>query len=106
MEPNVTFHGADGVMVMQWVFEHKGSLVPQHEHAYDHLSMLASGSIRVAVDGKFLGVYHAPAGINIQAGKKHVFLTLEDNTVIYCIHNVMRSGEVDITDEHVLDFGG
>lgn len=102
---SVEFKGADGVLVKSMVCKVAGTVVPQHAHAYDHLSMLAIGAIKVWKDEKYLGTYHAPAGIEIEAGAKHRFETVTDYTIIYCIHNVSRTDEVDIADRHALKFG-
>lgn len=99
-DDGIEFHGADGVFVKQMHIKKAGSFVPQHSHTYDHLSMLAKGAVKVTVDGKLIGEFHAPAGINIAANTKHLFQTLKDDTIIYCIHNVSRMGEVEIHEEH------
>lgn len=104
-ESDIEFHSADGVFVKRWSFS-KYDIAPQHSHTYDHLSMVATGSVRLSVDGEFVAVFRAPAGINIKAGHKHEFFILEDNTTIYCIHNISRTGEVDVAEEHDLTFGG
>lgn len=91
---------SDGIFIKQMVIPRAGTYIPQHSHLYDHTSMLAAGSIRVWKDGECLGEFSAPTGILIEAGAKHTFLALEDGTTIYCIHNISRTGEVDIQDEH------
>lgn len=67
-----------------------------------HMSMLALGSVRVWQDGVYSGDYTAPAGIKIPANVKHTFMSLEPNTIIYCIHNTARTGQVEINQEHHL----
>lgn len=101
---SVEFYSADGVFVKMMGLRHAGVLVPQHSHTYPHLSLLARGSVRVWRDGVLLGDYAAPDAIHIQAGAKHTFLSLEPNTLVYCIHNVSRSGAVAIDELH--EFGG
>jgi quercetin dioxygenase-like cupin family protein len=101
-ECNFEFHGNDDVFIKQMVVPDRGTVVPQHSHEYDHTSMLAKGSVKVWGDGKYLGVFVSPAGIEIKAGVKHSFLTLEDDTIIYCIHNVSRSGGIEMLEEHQL----
>jgi hypothetical protein len=103
---DIEFHSADGVFVKQMYLKEADILVGQHSHTYEHLSMLARGSVRVIQNGKFIGDFHAPAAINIPAHTKHMFLSLEPETIVYCIHNVSRDGEVSIADRHdVFDFG-
>lgn len=91
---------ASDIFIKQMAIPKAGTIVPQHSHKYDHVSMLAWGSIRVWRDGVDRGVFHAPTGITIPAGCKHTFRSLEDNTVIYCIHNIRDAEEVEISAEH------
>lgn len=93
---------ADDVLVKHWVLPDAGMLVPQHAHAYDHTSFIASGAVRLWVDGSQVGEYRAPTPIFIRAGVKHLFETLKDGTVVLCIHNVRRTGGVVIAEEHHL----
>lgn len=94
---------ADDVFIKQMAIPKAGTYVPQHSHAYDHTSMLAVGSVRVWEDEVLKGDFTAPTGLFIRAGTKHCFLSLEDNTVVYCIHNVSRGDLVEILEEnHIL----
>jgi hypothetical protein len=101
MQPEtIEFSSADGVFVKMMHIREANVAVPQHAHTYDHLSLLARGSCRMAKDGLDMGVFRAPCALEIQAGVKHLFVSLEPDTIIYCIHNVSRSGEVEIAEEH------
>lgn len=96
----------DGVFIKRMVFKRVGMVVPQHAHSYDHLSTCAGGSAAVQADGVSMGILRAGDVIVIRAGVKHLFTTLEPNTVILCIHNTERTGEVEVFDEHHLAFAG
>jgi quercetin dioxygenase-like cupin family protein len=72
-----------------------GHVLVQHSHKYDHLSILASGSVEIVVDGKTF-VVNAPACFTIEANKHHGVKTLTD-AVWYCIH------ATDCTDENEID---
>lgn len=100
--PVVEIHMADDIFIKQMLITKAGTYIPQHSHAYDHTSMLAVGSVRVWVDGIIKGDFKAPTGILIEKGTKHTFLSLEDNTIVYCIHNLMRSDAVEVLEEHHL----
>lgn len=91
---------ADGVFIKQMIIPDAGTIVPQHAHKYDHTSLLATGSVRVMVSGKDLGVRSAPDAIFIKAGVMHMFEALEAGTQIYCIHNVSRTGSIEIEAEN------
>ena len=95
----------DGIFVKSMHFLYAGMFVPQHAHAFEHLSFVASGAVRVEADGVTIGDFAAPVGIVIKARVKHLFTTLAPNTVVLCIHNVANSdGEIAIHEEHHLDF--
>ena len=82
----------------QMHFKSKGDAEDGHEHLFDHLTLLAYGSLRVTVEGKTTD-FKAPQMIYIQAGKHHELVALEDGTVAYCIH-ALRDGDAvgDIID--------
>lgn len=102
-QPPLWEHTApDGVFIKQMLLKDAGMLVPQHAHVYDHTSMLAVGAVRMWSDGELVGDYAAPCPIFIKAKVKHTFLSLEPGTLIYCIHNVSRTGHVDVHEEHHL----
>lgn len=61
-----------------------GFVLTQHRHAFDHLSILASGHVAVEVDGVGREVF-GPACIVIGAGKEHRVTALTD-AVWYCVH--------------------
>lgn len=72
-----------------------GSTVGTHAHNFDHLSLLAGGSVIVHTD-EFTKTFQAPACITIKAGVHHEITALTD-TVWYCIH------ATDVTDPELVD---
>lgn len=82
-DPQTVHHFAAGVYAKQMTMP-KSHWAEKHVHAYDHLSILASGSVVVEVDGVRTG-YVAPACIEIRAGKAHRIEALSDS-VWFCIH--------------------
>lgn len=79
----VVHHFSDGLYAKQMVIP-AGHFAVTHAHAYDHLSILASGQATVEVDG-VVTMHTAPACINIAAGKHHEVIALTD-IVWFCIH--------------------
>lgn len=69
-----------------------------HEHAYDHMSILASGHVLVTLDGE-QAEYHAPAVVHITAGKKHRIEAVTDS-VWYCVHATEETDPAKV--DHVL----
>lgn len=92
----------DDIFIKQLYIEKAFTLVPQHSHEYAHTTLLVAGSVRVWKDGVLLGDFEAPNMVLIPAYAKHTFQSLEGNTLLYCIHNVMRTGKVEIYEEHQL----
>lgn len=98
--PDISFSCVDDIFIKVMYVKDANTIIPQHSHKYDHTSMLAIGSVEIWANGKSIGQFKAPAAIPIRAHVKHRFLTLVPHTTIYCIHNVSRTGEVDIESEH------
>lgn len=78
----------------QMHFKKAGDLENGHTHPFDHLTLLASGSLRVTVNGKTTD-FKAPHMIYIKAEYEHELLALEDNTVAFCIHALRNGNGVD-----------
>lgn len=72
-----------------------GHTVGQHAHTFDHLSLLARGTVIVHTD-EMTQTFQAPACITIKAGIHHEITALTD-TVWYCIH------ATDVTDPDKVD---
>ena len=79
-----------------------GSILVQHKHKHDHLSILASGSVELVVDG-VKSVIHAPTCITIEANKHHGVKSLTD-VVWYCIH-ATECTDTDEIDEVLIVTG-
>lgn len=89
----------------QMHFQNAGDIEVGHVHQFDHLTLLAEGSLRVTVDGKTTD-FKAPHMIYIHKDKQHELVALEDNTVAYCIH-ALRDGDGvgDILDPSMIPEG-
>lgn len=90
----IKHHFAAGVYAREMTLEKDGEALT-HEHKYDHLSVLGSGSAIVEVDGE-MAVLHAPCVIEIKAGKAHRIQALTDITW-FCIH------ATDVADPEKVD---
>lgn len=96
--PQVQISCVSNVFIKQMAFAQAGDFECGHSHVFDHLTLLASGKLRVTALGKSTD-FSAPTHIFIKAGVVHELLALEDNTVVHCIH-ALRDGErvEDIVD--------
>lgn len=99
----VEYMTSDDVHIMQITVPLKDTIIPQHSHEYDHTTLVTAGSVLVWAGDKNLGDFKAPNMIFIKAGVKHAFKTLEDETSLYCIHNVSRTGEVQVKEENSME---
>ena len=61
-----------------------GLILVQHKHEHVHLSILASGTVELLIDG-VRSELTGPACLTIKAGKHHGVKALTD-VVWYCIH--------------------
>ncbi|MES2729920.1 MAG: hypothetical protein V4621_07500 [Pseudomonadota bacterium] len=100
----VDFQLADGIFIKSALFKKSGTVVPQHSHEYDHSSFIATGSARVWCDGEDMGEFVGPKSVFIKKRAKHTFMTTSPDTLILCIHNIERTGDIDIHDLHELHF--
>jgi quercetin dioxygenase-like cupin family protein len=87
----------------QMHFKKAGDTELGHSHTFDHLTLLAAGSLRVTVNG-VASEFKAPQMIYILAGKDHELVALEDDTVAYCIH-ALRDHEGDLLDPSMIPAG-
>lgn len=98
-----------GLVSNLWVkmmhFKKTGDIEQGHAHVFDHLTLLASGSLRVVVNGASSD-FKAPHMIYIKKDAVHELTALEDNTVAYCIH-ALRDGDgvEDIIDPATIPAG-
>lgn len=72
-----------------------GHWLVQHAHKFDHLSILAEGSVELIIDGESQ-IINAPACLTIKANKHHGVRSITD-VAWYCIH------ATDCTDEDEID---
>lgn len=95
--PEVQISCVSNVFVKQMRFIKTGHKEEGHAHLFDHLTLLASGKIRLTALGKSTD-FTAPHHIFIKAGVVHELEALEDETVVHCIHAIRESGCDDIID--------
>lgn len=62
-----------------------GYEIVSHSHAYDHLSILASGTVMLTVGNAAAMFLIGPRAINVVAGLPHTIVALTD-AVWFCVH--------------------
>lgn len=68
----------------------KGEGLPQHSHAYSHLTMCHAGSIKVSNERRSLVMTKDTQPVNLVAAEWHEIEALEDGTVFV---NVFAEGK-------------
>lgn len=103
--PYVNISCVSNVFIKQMRFAKAGDTEQGHTHLYDHVTLLASGSIRLNALGQS-SEFKAPHHIFIRANVEHELVALEDETVVHCIHAI-RDGErvEDIVDPASVPIG-
>jgi quercetin dioxygenase-like cupin family protein len=91
---------ADGLWVKQIVVKGAHVYLPQHAHLLSHLTLLTKGSLNVWIGDHWDARHEAPCGIYIAAGVKHLFETLEDSTILFCVHSLATAEALKILAEH------
>jgi quercetin dioxygenase-like cupin family protein len=88
----------------QMSFAKAGDANTGHVHNYDHVTLLAHGSVRVHVEGHTTD-FKAPQMIYIVAGKEHFLEALEDGTIAYCVHALRNADSEEILSADQIPMG-
>ena len=105
--PDVQISCLANVYVRRMAFPQAGIVEVGHRHPYSHASLVASGSVAVQLfddaNQRLLDavVYRAPAMIMIAKGAAHQITSLEDDTVVCCIHALRDESETIIDPEMI-----
>lgn len=91
---------ANGLFVKSYLVPKAMTYLPQHTHAYDHVTVVAAGSVQIWVNKAYRGQFVAPATFLVEAGQAHLFMTSANDTVLLCIHRVGADGEPEVIREN------
>lgn len=92
--PQTDLKIVDNVFVKLHHFLHAGDMHEGHAHAFDHITLLAAGSVKMVHDNGE-AEFKAPYLIVTPKGIKHQFTALEPNTVFCCIHAIREKDDID-----------
>jgi quercetin dioxygenase-like cupin family protein len=88
----VEFAEADDIWVRAYSIPKAKTILSQHVHTHDHITLVSRGTVEAWQDGEWFGEFSAPAIIKISAGKKHAFRALTDDVALCCLHNLRGTG--------------
>jgi quercetin dioxygenase-like cupin family protein len=92
--PTIKLGYTGNVYTRMMVFENVGDVEQGHTHEFDHLTLLATGSLKIVANGQET-IFNSPHMIWINKDVQHELTSLEPNTVAYCIHAVHgKNGDV------------
>jgi quercetin dioxygenase-like cupin family protein len=97
-KPQIDLQIVDNVFVKLHHFLQVGDTHDGHSHPFDHITLLAAGSVNMVHDNGE-AVYKSPHLIVTPKGIKHQFTALEPNTVFCCIHAIREKDELDAVAE-------
>lgn len=85
------------IWVRQNVLEHAGESTSGHYHLFDHVSLLAQGTVEVEVEGNPPKQFVAPTFIVIKKERPHKFTAITDDVLWYCVFAI-RDVDGDVSD--------
>lgn len=95
--PVINIGCCGNIFSRQMHFLKEGDIEYGHTHHFDHMTLLAKGSLAVTVNGETTE-FKAPQMIWIKSDNKHELVSLEDDTIAYCIHGLR---DLDVSGEIV-----
>jgi hypothetical protein len=100
-KPITDFKIVDNVFVKMHYFEKEGDTHNGHSHVFDHITLLATGSVLMKHDNG-QQEFKAPHLIVTPKGIKHQFTALEPNTIFCCVHAIRDGDDVeDISKQEI-----
>lgn len=93
----------DDLFLDEWLFVKPialkaGEACEQHVHEKDHATFVATGTMRVWMDGQDQGTVTGPNIIKVRGGVKHQFLA-ETDVLFCCIWNLRGEGYPAIMED-------
>lgn len=102
--PAIAISCVENLFAKQLHFINAGDCELGHCHNYNHLTLLASGKLKVKINDNET-IYSAPHMIFIYKDIQHELTALENNTVAYCIHALRDLKSDDILDPSMIPKG-
>lgn len=84
----------DGLGIKGLYFPHPGIFMGQHAHEIGHTHLVGSGEVRAWVEDVELGDFKAGETIWIEAGKRHILMSLVAETRGFCITNTKDANPI------------
>jgi|SRR5579885_3067160 len=103
--PDVKFAVAANIFCRMMHFKEAGDVEHGHAHHFDHITLLATGALRVKANG-LEQEFQAPHVIQVAARVKHELTALQPNTIAYCIHALReKANPQEVLDPNAVPVG-
>jgi quercetin dioxygenase-like cupin family protein len=99
-DPRIQHHFAGGVYAKEITLDSTQEGMHQHEHTFDHLSILTQGQVIVECDG-LQTIHTAPAVLTIKAGQRHKIIPTQTPITWFCIH-ATSVVDADLVDDSLI----
>lgn len=81
---------SENLMLMEWTFSRKGTVLPMHNHVHEQLTTVLRGSVEVTMADGTTAVFRSGDAICFASNEDHGLTTLEDDTVCMDVFSPMR----------------
>jgi quercetin dioxygenase-like cupin family protein len=96
-QPTIQIGCASNIYIRMMHFHSAGDVEEGHAHQFDHISFLSKGRMQVEVEG-IVKEFAAPHMILIAKNKHHRMTSLEDDTIMSCIHALRENADGLVLD--------
>ena len=91
------------IWVRQNLLEKAGQSNVGHKHAFDHVSLLTSGTVQIEIEGHPPKQFTAPTFIVIRKEHNHKFTAISDDVNWYCVFAIRNLDGKPVDDEELYD---
>jgi mannose-6-phosphate isomerase-like protein (cupin superfamily) len=99
-DPRIQHHFAGGVYAKEITLDSTAAGMNQHEHTFDHLSILTQGQVIIDIDG-LQTTLTAPAVLTVKAGQRHKIIPTQVPVTWFCIH-ATTVVDADLVDDSLI----
>lgn len=84
-QPTEFIDEVGGFLFRTVLLQKPGTIIPQHKHDTDHVTLVCAGAGRLWVNGEWRGDYEAFSAVEVKAGDTHLWQSLHRYTRFSCL---------------------
>lgn len=81
---------SDRIMLMEWTFARKGTVIPMHQHPHEQITTILRGSMEVTLEDGSVKLCKAGDALFFAPNEVHGLCVAEDDTVAMDVFSPMR----------------